>query len=90
MKPSQSSPGPLTGRGGLAEVDADFTEVSTQTGAQAPHCGGRHLSFLVSVKDRRGVYLPGVYTARVLHWIPEFVLTGNDSLPQSACKSSPL
>lgn len=41
-----SLPGPLAGRGGLAKMDADLPQVFTQSGAEAPHYGGRHLGFL--------------------------------------------
>lgn len=52
-----SLPGPLAGRGGLAEMDADLPQVFTQSGAETPHYGGRHLGFLVSRTDV-GVFSP--------------------------------
>lgn len=61
------SPGPAAGSGLLAEVDADLSEVFTQTGAETPHHGGRHLGFPASVKDGAWLRQPGVPAAR---WDP--------------------
>lgn len=64
--PLRSSPGPLASRGNLAEVDADLSEVFSQTGADVSHCDGRHLGFTVSVKDGAWIIRPRVYPHRRL------------------------
>lgn len=49
-------------------MQADLSEVFTQSGAQTPHHGGRHLSFLSRTEE--------------CHYRPEFILTGATFNPE--------